>query len=410
MATGQRDLWRNSKYVRLVAARGLSNLGNGIAPIAIAFGILDIPGATPTSLSIVLAAQALPVVVTLPFGGAIADRLGAARVIAVTDIILSAFVFTMAVLFITDTVTIPLLVVLALCTGVLHGLWFPAFIGLTPAVVEEHQLQQANAALAVASNLGMFGGAAVGGILVTFIGSGWAIAVDGLTFLVAGLLIFSIRHVSVRRDSGESMIYDVVHGWRVFWSYKWVVAVVVAFSFIVMVLRGTDEVMGPVLAKQIYGGAAGWSVVLSVMSLGMLVGAVIATRIRVERPIRFGMLLTLTAVIWLLLLAFEAPLWMVAVGGFVWGASIELFMVLWNTALQTHIPREALSRVSSYDAMGSLMFGPLGLAIAGPMVDVIGLQAGFLIGAGVIIVAVVGSLFSRSVRELRTASAVNATA
>ena len=404
MSARQRDLWRNSKYVRLVAARGLSNLGNGIAPIAIAFGILDIPGATPTSLSIVLAAQALPVVVTLPFGGAIADRLGAARVIAVTDIILSGFVFTMAALFITETVTIPALVVLALFTGVLHGLWFPAFIGMTPAVVEESQLQQANAALAVASNLGMFGGAAVGGILVTFIGSGWAIAVDGLTFLVAGSLIFTIRHVSVRRDSGESMIGDIVHGWRVFWSYKWVVAVVLAFSFIVMVLRGTDEVMGPVLAKEIYGGPAGWSVVLSVMSLGMLVGAVIATRIRVERPIRFGMLLTLTAVIWLLLLAFEAPLWMVAVGAFVWGAAIDLFMVLWNTALQTHIPREALSRVSSYDAMGSLMFGPIGLALAGPLIDAIGLQAGFLIGAAIIVAAVAGSLLSRSVRELRTVS------
>ena len=58
-------------------------------------------------------------------------------------------------------------------------------------------------------------------------------------------------------------------------------------------------------------------------------------------------------------------------------------MVMWFTALQTHVPREALSRVNAYDAMGSLMFGPIGLALAGPLVAAVGLQTGFLIAAAV---------------------------
>ncbi len=402
-ASPGRALWGNPLYRRLFVARTVSNVGNGIMPIALAFGVLALPGATPTSLSIVLAAQAVPLVLMLPIGGVIADRLGRARVIAVTDIILSAVVMTMAVLFLTGTATVPVLAALSFLAGVLNGMWWPAFTGLVPEVVtDEAHLQPANAYVSVASNGGLIAGNAIGGLLVAAFGSGIAIAIDAMSFLVAGLLVFTFRHVSKPHDSGESMWGDLTHGWRVFISFRWVVVVVVAFSFIVMVMRGAEEVLGPVLAIEEYGGAAGWAAVLACLSLGLLVGAVTASRITVSRPIMFGMLISLALPLWLVTLALALPLPVVAAGAFLWGLAIELFMVLWLTALQTHVPREALSRVSSYDAMGSLMFGPIGLALAGPLVAAIGLEASFLIAAAVATVAILATMLSRSVRGLRT--------
>jgi len=403
--TANRALWGNAHYRKLLGARTISNIGNGIMPIALAFGVLDLPGATPTSLSIVLAAQAVPLVIMLPVGGVVADRLGRARVIAVTDIVLSAFVFTTAALFITGSATIPLLAGLSFVMGILNGLWWPAMSGLVPDVMgDDEQLQSANAYISVASNGGLIAGNAIGGLLVAAFGSGIAIAIDATTFLVAGLLVLTFRSVSTAHDSGESMLGDLVHGWRVFTSFTWVWVVTLSFSFIVMVLRGAEEVMGPVLALQEYGGPAGWALVLACMSAGLLVGAVTGSRIRVQRPIMFGMLISLALPAWLVCLAFALPLPVVAVGAFAWGIAIELFMVLWFTALQTHVPRESLSRVSAYDAMGSLMFGPIGLALAGPLIAAIGLQAGFLIAAGIAVVAILASLLSSSVRGLRSSS------
>lgn len=408
MSARQRDLWQNSRFQRLFTARLISNIGNGMMPIALAFGVLDIPGADATTLSIVLAAQALPIVFTLPFGGAIADRLGAARVIGTTDMLLSIVILTMAGLFITETVTVPVLVGLAALTGVAHGLWYPAFIGLVPAVVEERHLQGANGAVAMASNGGIIAGNAIGGVLVTFVGSGWAIAVDALTFFVAGILVFSFRSVSQRNESGESMLGDIVHGWRVFWSFKWVVAVVASFSVVVMAERGATEVMGPVLAKTFYDGPSSWAWVLGGVSFGMLTGAILGARIRVRRPMVVGMVLSFALPIWLVTLAFVPPLPFVVITAFGWGLGIELFMVLWYTALQTNVPREALSRVSSYDAMGSLMLGPVGLALSGPLIGVVGLHTGFLIAAGVSAVALTLGLTSKSLRGLRSGLATTA--
>jgi predicted MFS family arabinose efflux permease len=353
-----------------------------------------------TSLSIVLAAQAIPLVLMLPFGGVIADRLGRPRVIMVTDALVSVLVMMTAVLFITGNANVPMLAVLGALSGLLNGMWYPAMSGLTPDVVPDEQLQSANALVSIATNVGFIFGNALGGLLVALVGPGWAIAIDSLSFLLSAGLIFTIRHVAQPHDSGESVITDLLHGWRVFLSFRWIVVIVGCFSFIVMVWRGAEEVLGPVLALEIYGGPAGWALVMACQGIGLLVGGIAASRIRVGRPLVIGMLITLALPVWLLMLAAEVALPLAAAGAFAFGIALELFYVFWLTALQTRVPRESLSRVNSYDALGSMMFGPIGLALAGPLVAVIGLHTTFTLGAVVAALAVGVSLLFRSVRQL----------
>ena len=390
-----------SEYRRLFASRLISNIGNGVAPIAIAFGVLALPDGSPTGLSIVLAAQAVPLVLILPIGGVIADRVGRPRMIALCDMILAVVVAIEGLLFLTGTASVPALAVLGILAGTLNGLWYPAYPGLAIDVVPDRYLQSANAYMSVAGNGGFIIGTAIGGTLVALFGSGWAILLDATTFLIAGVLVFTLRRFSRPHDSGESPLRDLIDGWKTFISYRWIVAIVLAFSFIVMVMRGAEEVLGPVLANERYGGPTGWSAVLAAMAVGLLIGALIASRIRFERPLAVGMILCFTLPAWLITLALAAPLPVVMLGAFAWGLAIELFQVMWFTALQRNVPAESLSRVSSYDAFGSLMFGPIGLALAGPLLTFIPLSEAFLIAAGVAIVATIGALLVPSVGRLR---------
>lgn len=400
-----RALVGSSAYRRLFVARLISNFGNGIAPIALAFGVLDLPGAGPTSLSIVLAAQAVPLVILLPLGGVIADRVGRARLIGSSDIVLSAVVAVMALLFWTDQATVPLLVGLSIISGCLNALWYPAFTGLLPEVVQDEHLKTGNAVVSIASNGGLIMGAAAGGLLVSLAGPGLAIAVDAISFLVAGALVLSFRHLSTPGiASGESTFDDLVHGWRTFTSYRWVVVIVAAASLMIMVWRGAEEVMGPVLAREGYSGPASWSTVLAAQAAGLLIGGLIASLARVRRPLVVGLLASLTLPAWLATMALQLPLPLIAVGSFAFGIGLELFYVLWITALQQNVPRDALSRVSSYDAMGSLMLGPIGLAISGPMIAALGLTESLSIFAILALVSIVAPLTARSVRALRAQS------
>ncbi|MFM7212020.1 MAG: MFS transporter, partial [Actinomycetota bacterium] len=352
-------------------------------------------------LSVVLTAQAIPAVLVLPVGGVIADRVGRPRMIAICDMLMAVVVGAMGLLFLTGHATVPLLACLNFLAGMLVGLWYPAYPGLAPDVVPDALLQPANAYNAVAGNGGFIIGTAIGGLLVASVGSGWAIVLDAVSFLAAGVLVFGLRRFSRPHNSGESPVRDLIDGWQTFISYRWIVAVVVAFSLVVMVMRGSEEVLGPVLANEAYGGPTGWSAVLGAMAVGLLVGAIAASRIEVERPIAFGMAVCFALPAWLITLALAAPLPVVMVAAFVWGLAMEIMVVLWFTALQRNVPPESLSRVSSYDAFGSLIFGPIGLGLAGPILAFIPIAEAFLIAALVSAAAIAGSLLVPSVWRLR---------
>ena len=154
------------------------------------------------------------------------------------------------------------------------------------------------------------------------------------------------------------------------------------------------------LADDAYGGPRGWSIVLAAQAVGLLVGGLLAVRARFKRPLLIGMVAMITLPAWQVSLAFALPLVIVSCGAFLVGIAIELLYVLWTTAVQSRVPRESLSRVSSYDALGSLMLGPLGIALAGPLVGALGLTNVFLIAAAISAAAILGSLLSRSVRNL----------
>lgn len=114
-----------------------------------------------------------------------------------------------------------------------------------------------------------------------------------------------------------------------------------------------------VFVLESWGGAGGWALVLTAFSLGTVVGVVVATRLRPARPLYVAMIAQVMVAIPLFALARPWPIAVVAALAFVSGVSVDVFEVLWQTALQQNIPSESLSRVSAYDWLGSLALTPL---------------------------------------------------
>ena len=87
MLTQMRELRSYPGFYSLAASRFISNVGNGISPIALAYGVLSLPGATGKDLSIVMAARFVPLLAFMLFGGVIADRFQRNRLVGSSDII-----------------------------------------------------------------------------------------------------------------------------------------------------------------------------------------------------------------------------------------------------------------------------------------------------------------------------------
>lgn len=387
-------------FRRLLLARFVSNLGNGMGPTALAFGVLAIPGADGKDLGFVLAAQAIPMVLLMPFGGVLADRRSRAAVIAVTDIILGALVVGQGLLFATGVATVPVLAAINVAAGVLNALWWPAFPGLVPAILGDRDLQSGNSLVAVASNVAYIGGAAVAGVLVATFGAGPALAVDGLSFLLAGFVVFTLRHLTIAAPSGESVLRDLRSGWGTFISFRWLWVLVAAFSVINGVFRGVFDVGGPVLMERSFDGARTWAVLQTALAIGFLVGAAAAARLRPARPLVFLLLASFALPASILAMAVPAPFAVLCLGFFAVGVQMEFWGVLWPTVMQTHLPRDRLSRAWAFDALGSLILGPAGLAIAGPVIAAFGLPSLFIAGAVVSVVMLALPFLEREVRDM----------
>ena len=397
------------RYVkRFLLARFISNFGNGMSPIALAFGILHMRGGSPTELGWVLGASSTTMLIMAPFGGVIADKFGRVKMMGLTDLWGSIPLYMQCAFFATGHVPVWVFLVANINFGLMWGIFWPAQSGVMPAICKEEALQKANALTNFMSNAAMIMGAAIGGIIVATLGSTTGLVIDAATFSIAGIIVLSFSHVVPKRaENDNSMLDDLVHGWKVFLSYRWIVAVVAGFGFITMAWAMGENVLGPLISLKYFNGAKSWAFVLTCESVGFLVGSVIGLKIKLRYPMRFMMAITSTLALYMWALVRPQSLLFIAASAFIWGIALDLWASVWTTAMVRQVPRESLSRVSSFDAMGSFLFRPVGLMIAGPLSAAIGIPRSMEISAGVVVLVVVLVLLVPEVRNMEMPTSVD---
>jgi MFS family permease len=390
------------KYVkRLLFARFLSNFGNGMGPIALAFGILALPNGSANLLGLVLGTTTVMFLIMAPFGGVIADKYGRARMVGLTDMAAGLVLFIQVFFFAAGNVPTAVLILTNGFFGLMWGIFWPAFSGVMPAVIPEAGLQKANVLNQLLTNIGMIMGAALAGILIDQYGAAFTLAIDASSFFIAGALVFTFRHLTPRAQVSENtMLDDLRHGWRVFLSFRWIVILVFSWSFLVMCWAAAENVLGPLIALEHFNGPKSWSFVITSESIGLIIGSFIALKIKLKYPLRFLQGSSFTLSFYIFTMAKPQSLFVIAFGAFLFGITLDLWGTLWNTALQRKVPRDSLSRVSSFDWMGSMMLRPVGLAIAAPFATLFGIENFLYALAGISAVIIALSLLSKEVRDM----------
>jgi hypothetical protein len=131
-------------------------------------------------------------------------------------------------------------------------------------------------------------------------------------------------------------------------------------------------VLGPVLALRYLGGASGWGVVSSAMTVGSLLGGLLAFWIKARRPLAFGMAVTMLTALPSLTLALRLPLYVLVVAAVIRSTGGVVLNTNWDTVVQQIIPNEMLSRFRSYDYLLAFLAIPIGDGIAGPLASAFG--------------------------------------
>jgi MFS family permease len=392
----------------LFAGRAISDLGDKLVPVALAFAVLELDRRA-SALGLVFAARMIPMVVLVLVGGVWADRLPRNVVMLTADAVRACTQATAGVLLITGRAEIWHLLVLMAVYGAAQAFFDPASTGLVPQTVSRERLQQANGLLQLSRSTANVIGPAVAGVLVATVGAGWAFVADSATFVVSAVFLALLRIERETREARTRFVADLVEGWREFTSRTWVWVSVTYFAFFHLLVLAPFWVLTPIVADEELGGASAYATILTAAGVGAILGGLLALRVQPRRPLAVAFAVILLEVPLYLTLADAAPVAVIAAFSLFGSAAINFAGTLWLTVLQTNIPERALSRVSSYDWLGSLVFLPAGYMLAGPAAEAFGV-------AETLVFAAVWSLAStlvvlsleaiRGVRRLRPKSAL----
>jgi MFS family permease len=124
--------------------------------------------------------------------------------------------------------------------------------------------------------------------------------------------------------------------------------------------------------------------ILAAEGIGAVLGGFVMIRFRPPRMLLAASLSVPADSVFLLALAVPLPVPVIAAAAFLAGGCAEVFSVNWATTMQQEIPPAMLSRLSSYDALGSFALAPVGTVVAGPLAGAFGTRAVLVAGAIVV--------------------------
>jgi MFS family permease len=386
----------------LLADRLLAPAAYAFSLVGVSFAVLDATGSTK-DLSFVLAAQIVPSLIFTVVGGVIADRIRPQLVIIAGNIMIALGEGTFGILVLAGHPRLWQMIALETVTGTGMAIFYPASQALLPRLIPAGLLQQASALSRLAMNSGQMGGAVLAGLAVAALGPGWALVACGTGMLGTIPLMLSLRVSAHGPTQGSSMLRDLRDGWSEFRSHTWLWVIVAEFGVIMMAWYGAFQVLGPVVARAHLGGAAAWGAITAAESVGLIVGGFVSLKFTLRRPMLFVAAIGGAIAISPISLASPWPLPVVCLASLCLGITMEIMMVQWTVGLARNIPPRILARVSSYDALGSVMAMPLGAVVVGPIAAAVGVSATEYGAGALIIIASLLALIPREIRQLRTA-------
>lgn len=386
----------------LLADRLLAPASVGFSMVGASFAVLNITGSS-ADLSYVLAAQIAPMLVFSLVGGVAADRFRPQRVIIAANLAIVAGEGTFGLLVLTGSPPLWAMIALEALTGTGAAMFYPASQALLPLLVPDALLQEASSISRLAMNSGQMTGAAAGGLLVAAAGPGWALTLCGIGMSGTVPLMLAIKgtRAAALAGAGPGMIAALRDGWTEFRSHTWLWVIVIQFCLVMMAWCAAFQVLGPVVAKAHLGGPAAWGAITAADSFGLIAGGLVSLRFTPRKPMLFVVLTGGAIAISPLSLALVLPLPVICLAAFCLGVLVEMMLVQWTVAMTRAIAPDKLARVSSYDALGSMMAMPVGALIAGPVAAAIGVP-GAQLAAAALIAGVSGlCLIPRDIRTIR---------
>jgi MFS family permease len=364
----------------------VSLLGDGIFFIALPLQVLALRNDAAT-LSLILTAYTLPLVLFLVVGGVLSDRFQRRSMLLLATGLQGVSVAALGLLAATGALTLPWIGILVVFYGAGEAIFGPAFGAIVPDIVPADQLVEANSLDNFSRPFALrIVGPAVGGALIAIFGLGGAFIADALSFVLAGLAFFFLHtRRQVRVPEGAGLIWDDVKvGFRFVRAHTWLWGTLIASGVGLLVFFGPWQALVPlVVVNKLGGGEGQLATIFSVGGIGALVASVVIGQTNLPRRYMTAMFICFAGGCFMLTgFGLATEVWHAVVASFFMQALLTTGIIIWGTTMHRLVPGEILGRVSSLDWLVSTGLIPVSLLLAWPLAKLIGPDT-TLVAAGI---------------------------
>lgn len=396
-SAGEPAIWsRNFTYYFVGRSAGL--LSWAMLPVAVAAGLL-IDGYGLETAGYSMAFLVAPFAGLVLFGGVLADRFTARRMMILADLANLVAHVLLALLFIHGIDHLWQLYSLLVVAGTANALFQPGAASTVPLVSRD--VQGANGILRTSEAITGLGGPALAGTLVGFGSTGWVMVISAVAYGTSAICLFVLKlGVVPAPPAGESMWHNLAVGWREFWSRSWLWGVIVIWMFYAVLAWGPQLSLaaGVIVPEH---GARAFGLVNAALGAGTIIGGLLAIRYKPERPLAAGAVAMMAYPLYPLGIVLGWPVWLLMLAQVAVGTGIGVWGVMWSTSVQTQVPGEMLNRIHAYEVAGSVGMYPIGSALAGPAVGLLSTKTVLMVGVVVSFLSACALLTARPIRNLR---------
>lgn len=394
----------------LLTANGVSMVGNVLAMMAVPWFVLQTTGsASRTGLTAFF--TALPAIIAAFFGGTLVDRTGYKRMSIISDVMSCVTVMMIPLLYHTlgEGFAFWQLLVLVFVGAILDAPGSTARLSLLPDVTKlaGMRLERANSAAQAIGRASNLLGAPLAGFLIALMGASQVLWLDAASFAVSALLVAALipsPQVEHTEKRAGRYLDDLKDGLRFMRGDRLIFAIVST----VMITNFLDgplfAVIMPVYINQAFGSAVSLGLVIGGFGAGALLGTILfgAVGHRLPRRMTFAISFIIVGLQFFFLAMLPPLAAIILVFGMLGLASGPINPII-LTVVQERVPAEMRGRVFGTMTAGAYLAVPLGMLLAGYMVEWKGVRATLLVQAGIYLIVTLSLLINPSLREMNKA-------
>ncbi|MGW0039511.1 MFS transporter [Gordonia sp. NPDC003376] len=401
--------FRVRNYRLYFAGQTLSLVGTWMQATAQAWLVLTLSDSAAV-LGLIVALQALPILLFGPYAGVLADRLDRRRTMIVLQSAMGVLAVVLAVLALGGWVQVWHVGVLAVLLGLGNAFENPARQAFLHQIVGNDLIRNAVTLNSVMVNAARAVGPAVAGVVLAAVGAGWCFAINAASFVAVVVSLLALRTDEITPETPITRARGQLREGFVYVAREPLLWVPLAMMGVVGTLAYEFQVSLPAAAKDAFhGGPQAFGFMTAAMGVGAVVGGLIVAargtiglRTLTLAAVGFGITITITAVV--------PELWMAIVALFFTGWLSVSFLSTGNATLQLNSEPHMRGRVMALWSVAFMGSTPIGGPIIGWISEAAGARIGLAVGAAAcFLAAVVGLIGWRVTARRRPVARLQAT-